>query len=231
MVRPDTDGNRPASQTLDRGLLTLELVAESDEPLSVAEVAQHLGLHRSITYRMLRTLEDHGLVERDSENRYSAGARLAILARRVAPTLQSAAMPELTDLANDVGMTAFLVVRRADEAVTLLVVEPRHSTAHVVYRPGTRHVVTRGAPGLALLAGGPPLPSERAEVAEARQRGWATSHAEVLPGMRSVAAPVVDRHGTCHGAVAVVFVEATDLDALGGRVVDAATAVAAALSV
>jgi DNA-binding IclR family transcriptional regulator len=229
MVRPNSGSNRPASQTLDRGLLTLELVAESDEPLSVADVAQHLGLHRSITYRMLRTLEDHGLVERDSENRYTAGARLAILARRVAPTLQSAATPELTDLANDVGMTAFLVVRRADEAVTLLVVEPRHSTAHVVYRPGTRHVVSRGAPGIALLAGGPPHAGERPEVAEARKHGWAVSHAEVLPGMRSIAAPVVDRHGTCHGAVAVVFVETADFDALGARVVAAARSVAAAL--
>lgn len=229
MVRPNSDGSRPASQTLDRGLLTLELVADSDEPLSVADVAQHLGLHRSITYRMLRTLEDHGLVERDGENRYTVGARLAILARRVAPTLQSAAMPELTDLANNVGKTAFLVVRRADEAVTLLVVEPRHSTAHVVYRPGSRHVVTRGAPGLALLAGGPPVPGERPEVRDARKRGWAVSHAEVLPGMRAVAAPVVDRRGTCHGAVAVVFVETTDFEALGARVVEAAQAVAAAL--
>ncbi|HEX6336591.1 MAG TPA: IclR family transcriptional regulator [Jiangellaceae bacterium] len=228
-VRPSNDGNRPASQTLDRGLLTLELITDSDEPLSVADVAQHLGLHRSITYRMLRTLEDHGLVERDSENRYAPGARLAILARRVAPTLQSAAMPELTDLANDVGMTAFLVVRQADEAVTLAVVEPRHSTAHVVYRPGTRHAVTRGAPGLALLAGAAPVAGERPEVEEARKRGWAFSHAEVLPGMRSVAAPVVDRHHTCHGAVAVVYVETTNRDDLGARVVEAARAVASAL--
>jgi DNA-binding IclR family transcriptional regulator len=162
-------------------------------------------------------------------DRYTAGARPAILARRVAPTLQSAAMPELTDLANDVGMTAFLVVRQADEAVTLVVVEPRHSTAHVVYRPGTRHVVTRGAPGLALLAGAAPLAGERPEVGEARRRGWAFSHAEVLPGMRSVASPVVDRHGTCHGAVAVVYVETTNRDDLGARVLGAAQAVAAAL--
>jgi DNA-binding IclR family transcriptional regulator len=220
---------RPASQTLDRGLRTLEVVATSERPLSVVDVAQHLGLHRSISYRMLRTLEDHGLVVRDPENRYVAGAGLAVLARRVAPTLRSAAMPELTGLANAVGMTAFLVVRQADEAVTVAVVEPRQSTVHVVYRPGTRHVVTRGAPGLALLAGGPPVDGERPEVTEARARGWVASHAEVLPGMRAVASPVVDGRGICHGAVAVVFVAHVDFDALGERVAAASKAVAEAL--
>jgi DNA-binding IclR family transcriptional regulator len=217
---------RPASQTLDRGLRALELVAASDDALSVAEVAGQLGLHRSIAYRMLRTLEDHRLLERDEENRWRTGAALASLARRVAPTLQAAAMPELTSLANEAGMTAFLVVRQLDEAVTIAVVEPRQSTVHVVYRPGTRHDVRRGAPGVALLAGSAPVAGERPEVAVARARGWAASRAEVLPGMRAVAAPVVDGHGTCRGAVAVVFVADVDLEALGARVVAAATAVA-----
>ena len=39
-------------------------------------------------------------------------------------------------------MTAFLVVRSGDEAVTVATVEPQDSTAHVVYRPGTRHPST-----------------------------------------------------------------------------------------
>jgi DNA-binding IclR family transcriptional regulator len=220
---------RPASQTLDRGLRALELVAASDEALSVLEVADRLGLHRSIAYRMLRTLEDHRLLERDEDNRWRTGAALASLARRVAPTLQAAAMPELTVLANEAGMTAFLVVRQQDEAVTIAVVEPRQSTVHVVYRPGSRHDVRLGAPGIALLAGAAPEPGERPEVTAARDRGWAASRAEVLPGMRSVAAPVVDRHGMCRGAVAVVFVADVDLDALGARVVAAAAAVAADL--
>ncbi|UER55255.1 helix-turn-helix domain-containing protein [Kineosporiaceae bacterium SCSIO 59966] len=227
---PDGDGTaRPASQTLDRGLRTLELVAGSERPLSVAEVARALGLHRSIAYRMLRTLEDHALVARDAENRYAAGAGLAVLARQVAPNLQAAAVPELSRLANDVGMTAFLVVRQHDEAVTVTVIEPRQSTVHVVYRPGTRHPVTRGAPGLALLAGSPPVPGERPEVAEGRRKGWVATYSEVLPGMNAVASPVVDSRGVCHGAVSVVFVADVDFDELGERVRGAAGATAALL--
>jgi DNA-binding IclR family transcriptional regulator len=221
-------GGAPASQTLDRGLRTLELVAGSETPLSIAEVSGALNLHRSIAYRMLRTLQDHDLVRRDVEGRYVAGAGLAVLARRVAPGLQEVSLPELTELADEAGMTAFLVVRQLDDAVTISVVEPRNSPVHVAYRPGTRHPVDRGAPGLALLAGEAPAPGERPEVAQTRERGWAQSHAEVLPGMRSVASPVVSG-GVLRAAVAVVFVEHEDVEALGRRVRQAARAIGTAL--
>ncbi|HEX5534708.1 MAG TPA: helix-turn-helix domain-containing protein [Actinomycetales bacterium] len=227
--RHEDNTSRPASQTLDRGLRTLALVADSDEPMSVAEVAAALGLHRSIAYRMLRTLEDHHLVQRDGDRGYVAGTGLAVLARRVHPTLQSAALPELTTLANDTAMTAFFVVLEQGEAVTISVVEPRHTGAHVAYRPGVRHRADRGAPGIALLAGRPAHKGERAEVTAARERGWAASHAEVYPGLRAVASPVVDGAGTCRGAVCVVFVEDMDVAPLGERVRAAAMSVAGSL--
>ena len=97
----------------------------------------------------------------------------------------------------------------------------------MTYRPGRRHPVTRGAPGLALLAGGPVRPGERAEVAACRERGWAFSESEVLPGMKAVSAPVWSPDGGCASAVAVVFVGEPDLPGLGATVVRAALEVAA----
>lgn len=221
--------SKPASQTLDRGLRALEIVVGSDRPLTVTDVAAELGLHRSIAYRMLRTLEDHDLIERDEENRFIGSPGLVVLARRVFPTLQSAALPELSVLANQVGKTAFLVVAHVDQAVTVAVVEPRHSLTHVAYRPGTRHSIDRGAPGLALLAGLAPRPDERPEVAHCRSRGWIHTQSEVLPGMSAVASPVLDADGTCHGAVAVVFVGDDDLEALGKAVRETAAAIGSEL--
>ena len=75
----------------------------------------------------------------------------------------------LANLAEELQMTAFLVVADGDEAVTIDSVEPTSLDAHVAYRPGTRHPIDRGAPGLALLAGRPAVPGERAEVAVARE--------------------------------------------------------------
>ena len=127
-------------------------------------------------------------------------------------------------------MTAFLVVRAGDEAVTVSSVEPHNSPAHVVYRPGIRHPVGQGAPGLALLMPEAATPEDREALREARRLGWVTSHGEVIPGMRSVAAPVLGPDGGARAALAVVFVDdAADLTQIGRAVATAAREVATAL--
>ncbi|MGY1605554.1 MULTISPECIES: IclR family transcriptional regulator [unclassified Geodermatophilus] len=226
----DDGASAPQSQTLDRGLRILEHLATAGSPRPVAEVAAAVGLHRSIAYRLLRTLEDHQLVERDAAGHYRLGLGMAALARGVRADLQTAALPRLDALAAELGMTAFLVVRAGDEAVTVVSVEPHDTAAHVAYRPGTRHPVGRGAPGLALLVPQPPAPDDRAALVEARRVGWAASHGEVVPGLRSVAAPVLGPDGGARAAIAVVYVDdGADVDRVGRRVAAAAAEVAAAL--
>ena len=133
----DDEGAAPQSQTLDRGIRILEHLAAVGTPQPIVEIGSALGLHRSITYRLLRTLEDHQLVERDAVGHYWLGLGVAGLARGVRTDLQTAALPRLTALVAELGMTAFLVVRAGDEAVTVASVEPQDTAAHVVYRPGT----------------------------------------------------------------------------------------------
>jgi DNA-binding IclR family transcriptional regulator len=226
----DDGASTPQSQTLDRGLRILEHLAAAGRPQPIAEIGQALGLHRSITYRLLRTLEDHQLVDRDAVGHFSLGLGVAALARGVRTGLQAAALPRLNELVAELGMTAFLVVRTGDEAVTVTSVEPHDSPAHVTYRPGTRHPVGRGAPGLALLIPEPPAPGDRPELAAARHTGWATSRGEVIPGMHSVAAPVLGPDGGARAALAVVYVDDTiDVVRVGRAVAAAAAKVAAAL--
>jgi len=226
----------PYSQTLDRGLRVLELLADEERPMSSVQLAAALGVHRSIAYRIVRTLEDHRLISRRPDGSWELGVGLALLARGVSPTLHAAATPELAELANDLGMTAFLAVADREECVTVLTVEPRHSQVHVAYRPGRRHPLDRGAPGVALLAGGPPRPGERAEVTAARRAGYTVSSGEVIPGLSAVAAPIVaggGQDGEFAGggpvvaSVAVVFPQGpVDLDRVTGRVHAAAAAIA-----
>lgn len=212
----------PQSQTLDRGLRILEHLAGVGGPQPLMDIATAVGLHRSIAYRLLRTLEDHDLVDRDDGGRYTLGLGLAAIARGVRTDLQTAALPQLEALVSHLHMTAFLVVRTGDEAVTVTSIEPRTSAAHVAYRPGSRHPVDRGAPGLALLIPEPPRPDDRLELADARALGWASSHGEVIPGFRSVAAPVRRPDGEVVGALAVVFVDNAVDTARVGRIVMAA---------
>ncbi|MFC7572968.1 IclR family transcriptional regulator C-terminal domain-containing protein [Klenkia terrae] len=76
----------------------------------------------------------------------------------------------------------------------------------------------------------PPTDDDRPELVTARATGWAVSEGEVIPGVRSVSAPVVGPDGTARAAVAVVHTGARDdAEALGRAVVDVARALAADL--
>jgi len=215
----DATPSPAGSQTLSRGIRILEILSDAREPLTIDEIARRLGVHRSVAYRLLRTLEDHGLVARDDAGRVDLGARLAALAAGVAHDLQAEALPELTAVANDLAMTCFIAVLDRDEAVTLISVEPRHAIASVAQRPGSRHPVAAGAPGKAILAQVPPAqwpavgPGFAAEVQDAAHRGHAQSHDEVIPSLRAVAVPLPLR-GRPPAAVAVVYL-ATELPVAG----------------
>jgi DNA-binding IclR family transcriptional regulator len=205
-------GSAPHSQTLSRGIRVLEILADAREPLTIDELASRLGVHRSVAYRLLRTLEHHRLTVRDAAGRIVLGARLAALAAGVAHDLQAEALPELTGAANDLGMTCFLAVLDGDEVVTLTSVEPRHAIASVAQRPGSRHAFGLGAPGKVIAANLPESqwPGEldaahRADVDAARARGFAISHDEVIPGLRSTAVPLPLPSGQ-PAALAVVYV-------------------------
>lgn len=223
----------PHSQTLSRGIRVLEILAESSAPMTIANLSESLGLHRSIAYRIIRTLEDHGLVARDDAGALSLGPRMAALARGVARDLQAAALPELTAAANELGMTAFMSLLDRQEVVTLVSVEPRHAHAAVAQRPGTRHPLAVGAPGIAIQstlseaqwASVSDQPKRR-EAADAAVHGYATSHDEVIPGLRSVAVPLM-LPGHPPASVAVVYV-ATELSGehIAARLIAAATAIA-----
>ncbi|MEF3403104.1 IclR family transcriptional regulator [Agromyces sp. CCNWLW203] len=205
------DGARAGSQTLSRGIRILEILADADHALSIDEVAAELGVHRSVAYRLLRTLEHHGLASRDAAGRIALGAGLAALAAGVQRDLQQLALPELAEVAEELGMTCLLaVLLDGDEAVTLVSASPRR-TAAVSYRPGHRHPITRGGPGKAILLGlpesrWPEVPDAlRAEMTESRARGYTVSHDEVVPSLQSVAVPLT-LPGQPPAAIAVIHV-------------------------
>ncbi len=178
------------SLTLERGLRVLRVLSDHPAGMTVSELASALGTHRAGIYRLLGAHLSERLVWR-SADRYFLGTGLIELASRVRPRLQEVAGPLLQALADELSATAALTVRDGEDAAVVLDVRsPRHADLHITYRPGLRHPVAIAASGIAILAGGPPRPSERAEVTLARARGWAKSTGELLPGASGVAAPV-----------------------------------------
>ncbi|MFI9585160.1 IclR family transcriptional regulator [Streptomyces sp. NPDC052236] len=210
------------SQTLDRGLRVLKLLADTDHGLTVTELSNKLGVNRTVVYRLLATLEQHALVRRDLGGRARVGLGVLRLGRQVHPLVREAAMPALRSLAEDIGATAHLTLVDGAEALAVAVVEPTWTDYHVAYRAGFRHPLDRGAAGKAILA------ARQGAGASGSEPGYTLTHGELEAGASGAAAPLVGVTGL-EGSVGVVMLADSVPERVGPRVVDAAREVADAL--
>lgn len=207
------------SQTLDRGLRVLKLLADTDHGLTVTELSRKLGVNRTVVYRLLATLEQHALVRRDLGGRARVGLGVLGLGRQVHPLVREAAMPALRSLAEDIGATAHLTLVDGGEALAVAVVEPTWTDFHVAYRTGVRHPLERGAAGKAILA---------ARREPMRDPGYILTRGELEAGACGAAAPLLGVTGI-EGSVGVVMLADCVPERVGPRVVYAAREVSEAL--
>jgi DNA-binding IclR family transcriptional regulator len=178
------------SQTLARGLTALQLVAASSTGLTMQEVADQVGVHRTIAYRLLATLSQFRLVCKGEDGRYRPAAGLATLGASFDRNVRQLCLPTLRGLADELGTTVSLLVAEGEEQVAVAVIVPTQVPYQLAFHEGSRYPLDRGAAGIALLASMPPRPAERDLVTKARQRGWVTTHGEIEPNTYGLAVPV-----------------------------------------
>ena len=202
------------SQTLDRGLQVLRVLAGSTEGLTITELSGRLQVNRTVVHRLVSTLEQHGLVRRDARSRLFVGLGVLHLASAVQPLLRDLAMPVLRSLAESIGSTAHLTVADGDEALALAVVEPTWTDFHVSYRVGARHPLSQGAAGkaIALLEGVEPA--------------YAVTSGELQSGARGLAAPVRGVDGLRASVGIVTLADEIDESIVAPQVIAAAHEVA-----
>lgn len=205
------------SQTLDRGIRVLMVLASAPQGLTVTALAEALGINRTVVYRLVSTLEQHSLVRRDGQGRLHVGLGVLHLATAVQPVLRDVAIPVLRQLAERVGCTAHLTVAEGDEALALAVIEPSWTDFHVSYRVGARHPLTRGAAGKAILA-----------LREPSSPPYVATSGELEPGARGLAAPVRGVGGL-EASVGVVTLVDMDVAKVGPLVAEAADRLAGLL--
>ncbi|MGV0838399.1 IclR family transcriptional regulator [Mycolicibacterium thermoresistibile] len=184
------------AQTLSRGLDVLKYLAASGTPLTMTEVTAGLGLNRTVVYRLVGTLVEHGMIRRTSDGRLSVGLGVLSLTENFYPSLREASMPVLERLAEDLQATAHLAVVDGNESLAICVVEPTSTTFHLAYRAGARHPLERGAVGKALSA------------AMRGEEGVFVTHGELTAGATGVVASIPDLPGL---PAAVGVVTLTDL--------------------
>ena len=202
------------SQTLDRGLRVLRTLAEAPGGMTVTGLAAQIGINRTVVYRLVATLEQHGLARRDASGRLHVGVGVLALTRGLQPVLRELAGPVLRSLAERLGSTAHLTVADGGEALAIAVVEPSWTDFHVSYRVGARHPLNQGAAGKAILLGrGESGPS------------YVETIGEIQTGAHGVAAPVLGVEGL-EASVGIVSLGDFDKDVVVPEVVAAAADVA-----
>jgi DNA-binding IclR family transcriptional regulator len=113
-------------QAVDRAIALLKSVASSATPPTVLELARECGINRSTAWRLLRTLEHHGLVDRDPiTQRYTIGyGAISVAAAVTDDTLVRRVRPLLTKLAAATGESVTLAVAKRFNLVYVDQVDP-----------------------------------------------------------------------------------------------------------
>lgn len=219
------------SQTLERGIRLLGLLAARPQGLNVTAISTEMGTHRAGIYRLLRPLEAARLVERKGNGTYVLGVGIVSLAASVRSGLQEVAGRELQRLADALSCTCALTLRDGEEAVVALVQEPVVARMHIAYQRGLRHPLSQAASGLAILAAGEPRAGERAEVRRARRAGFAVTRGELFSGATGVAVPLflADEGGVASISAVWLGEEVDQAQAVAG-LQECAAVIAAALT-
>ena len=174
---------------LDKAVLVLDVLEV--EPRSLAELVDATGLPRATAHRLATALEEHGLVRRDDEGRFTLGTRLVALGRAATEAfpLAGAAHKALRELRDATEESVQLFVPESDRRVCIAALQSPH---------GLRTIVPLGA-SLPLLGLGS---GARVLNGELGAGGWTESVGEREAGVASVSAPVLDR-GSIIAAVSV----------------------------
>lgn len=227
---PTTDepaGRESGTQALDRALNVLLAFRDGAVERKVSDVSRELGLHKSTASRLFRALADAGFLQRNEETgSYRLGVTVFELGARYLAGLDLPALarPLLDQLAQEQGEAVNLAVRDGSEAISIYTARGTESL-QLVSRLGRRIPLWCSAAGKALLIEHTddeirallapirftPLTANTigdldtfvARMADIRQQGWALNDEESERGLRVVAAPVRDRHGTVVASISI----------------------------
>lgn len=213
-------------QSVDRAVAILDALSAARGYLGVTQLSNQLGLHKSTVHRLLVSLRQGGLVERDPRTRrYRLGVRLVELSNAVLNSrgLPQVALPYLHYLADTVKEITYLAVRDDDRVLNVLQVPAPHLVQSVSWLgSGSLHSTSTGKVFLAqaeedelesYVKKGLTSYTERtitdvrqlrAELQTVGERGYATSWGEDEEGVNAVAVPVRKADGEVVAAIGVV---------------------------
>jgi IclR family acetate operon transcriptional repressor len=218
-------GLRKSLESVDRAVRVLR-VLDSEDPITLADVARRSELSEPTALRYLASLCAHGLAERTASGRYRLGWELFRLGH-VAFTLRvprDVALPVMEQLRKQFNETVNLALRERDDLVLVETLHSRRSLkkvndvgdcdpwhasslgkAMLAFMPDSDRVALLKRVGLPRLTAqtivDPDVLAE--ELAEVRTRGYAIDRREVEDDIVCIGSPVLGPNGAPSYAISV----------------------------
>jgi DNA-binding IclR family transcriptional regulator len=211
---------KPIVPAVDQALkLLMHLAKNTEIKLTLTEICERVGIHKSKGYTILNTLKQYDLIQKDERTKtYCLGLGIVHLAHNVLDNMEirDVAAPYLMELANESKCTAHLLTINQDMVYVVSAYEGSPDIGFTL-RKGFRYHITHGVHGKAiaaflsdenlnkLLAGeslhfygeGKPVDLNRLkkELKTVKENGYAYDQGILLPGITAISSPVFEKHG------------------------------------
>jgi len=218
------------AKILEKGLKLLEELAESTEGMTVVELADRIGVHKTSTYRYINSLLEMGYIQSDGDGRYHLGNKILELGSQLLRRmpLREVAHPCLVELSAHTQETVHLCVLDGHEVVYIDKVES-YSTLPIISRIGSRALAYSTAVGKILLS---ELPTDQivallqkhplqkltpntiiapikllSELKKIAEKGYAIDDEENETGIMCISTPIIGYDASYVAAVSVTGIK------------------------
>ncbi|MBK1624492.1 IclR family transcriptional regulator [Afifella marina] len=219
---------RPGVAAARHAVEVLRCVSQAGGSIGINEIARRIGLHKSSISRVVATLEDEGLLEREpASERIILGIGLIAIAAPILTSrgISTIAHKHMERLAHDTGETASFSVWNGLEAISLDQVIGTNAITHYA-GPGQSNAPHCTASGKLLLAFAPEAEIEailaeslprhtphtitdpqalRGQIDEIRMRGFAINRGELSEDAGGISAIVRDLRHRPVGAITITL--------------------------
>lgn len=213
-------------QSLDRAFLLIDIIANSNENLSLKKITELADLPKPTTYRILSSLEAWGYVELDERKGYKLGVKFLQLGAQVQEDLdiRKVARPYLKKLNDLTKETVFLSIIYKGRGLYIDKLDGQHSV-RLVAQVGSLNYLHSSGLGKCLLAGLSPeeqkkriMTLEMPKITQntitdpdvlidqlkiIKEKGYAIDDMEGEEGVRCVAAPIKNHQGKVVAAISI----------------------------
>lgn len=228
---PSTPPGTPADVVGRAAALLRAVAACEPQGGRTSDLARTVGLARPTAHRLLTSLAEAGLADRDTATgRWLLGPELYFMgnAAKARYDVTALAQPVVRRLAQATGESAFFSARRGDETICLLREDGSFPIRSHVLHEGIRFPLGVASAGLAVLAFLPDAEVDdylarvdltrdhgeahaaaavRARITAARADGWTLNPGLLVEGSWGMGAAVFDAHGAPAWALSLTGIE------------------------